>query len=239
MAELPELNDDERLFLQTIFNIFRVKGKWPTYDDVDRIITHKHPDFNMAAVSKSLPDGFAAGFGFDRRYDQEAFFIAPALYYCQGAEEEIADFIRVVPLCVERYERYYSFGEETPEKDALEFSSELLSSQLHMELLAIRKMGLLLYHEYDIVLGFYSDIEYNSWHFPLKRGTEGVSRFRGIETFEQYIEKRSPLVPPYYTGRYPLALAQDKPVSDMTVTGLRRATTQCHVHADQYNISEN
>ncbi len=239
MAELPEFNGDQILFLQTIFNVFHTKGKWPTYDDVDRIITQKHPNFNMEAVSKNLPDGFAAGFGFDRRYDQEAFFIVPALHYCQGAEEEIADFIRVVRLCVERYDRYYSFGEQTPEKDALEFSSELLSSQLHMELLAIRRMGLLLYHEYDIVFGFYSDIEYNSWHFPLKRGTDGVSRFRGVETFEQYIEKRSLLVPPYYTGRFPLGLAQDKPVSDLTVMGLRRASTQVHVHGDQYNISGN
>lgn len=75
MAVLPELNSDQILFLQTIFNVFHTKGKWPTYDDVDRIITQKHPTFNMETVSKSLPDGFAAGFGFDRRYDQEAFFI--------------------------------------------------------------------------------------------------------------------------------------------------------------------
>src|SRR5260370_20071857 len=170
----------------------------------------------MEAVSKSLPDGFAAGFGFDRRYDQEAFFIAPALYYCQGAEEEIADFIRVVLLCVERYERYYSFGEETPEKDALEFSSELLSSQLHMEPLAIHKMGLLLYHEYDIVLGFHSYIEYNSWHFALKRGTDGVSRFRGIETFEQYLEKRTALTR-MFSGHIAAQPVQNKPVSTYPV----------------------
>lgn len=235
MAELPELNSDQILFLQTIFNVFHVKGKWPTYEDVDRIITQKYPNFNMEAVSKSMPDGFAAGFGFQRQYDQEAFFIVPALHYCQGAEQEIADFIRVVRLCVERHDRYYSFGEETPEKDALEFSSELLSSQLHMEPLAIRKMGLLLCHEQDIAFGFSSgDIEYNSWHFPLKKGTDGVRRFRGVETFDQYIEKRSPLVPPYYTGRYPLGLAQDKPGSDMTVMGLRRVSTQVPVHGDQY-----
>jgi hypothetical protein len=93
MAALPEFNHDQILFLQTILNFFHAKGKWPTYDDVDRIITQKHPNFNMEAVSKSLPDGFAVGFGFQRQYDQEAFFIVPALHYCQGAEEEIADFI--------------------------------------------------------------------------------------------------------------------------------------------------
>ncbi len=233
MAVLPEFNHDQILFLQTIFNFFHAKGKWPTYDDVDRIITQKHPNFNMEAVSKSLPDGFAAGFGFQRQYDQEAFFIVPALHYCQGAEEEIADFIRVVRLCVERYDRYYSFGEDTPEKDALEFSSELLSSQLHMEPLAIRKMGLLLKWEFDIAFGFSSgDIEYNSWHFPLKRG-DGVSRFRGVETFEQYIEKRSPLVLPYSTGRFPLGLAQGNSVSNMTIVGLRKSSTQVHVHGEQ------
>lgn len=212
MAVLPEFNNDQILFLQTIFNIFHIKGKWPTYEDVDRIITQKHSNFDMEAVSKSMLDGFAAGFGLEHRYDQEAFFIVPALHYCQGAEEEIADFIRVVRLCVERHDRYYSFGEQTPEKDALEFSSEFLGSQLHMEPLAIRKMGLMLKWEFDIAFGFSGgDTEYNSWHFPLKKGTDGVRRFRGVETFDQYIEKRSPLVPPYYTSRHPLGLVQDQP----------------------------
>src|SRR5258708_37612334 len=100
----------------------------------------------MEAVSKNLPDGFAAGFGFDRRYDQEAFSIVPALHYCQGAEQEIADFIHVVRLCVERHDRYYSFGREEREKDKLEFSSGLVSRQLRMEALAICEMGLLLRH---------------------------------------------------------------------------------------------
>src|SRR5260370_27379063 len=99
MAELPELNSDQILFLQTIFNVFHVKGKWPTYEDVDRMITQKYPNFNMETVSKSMPDGFAAGVGFQRQYEQQDFFIVPALHYCQGAVQAIADCLLVVHLC--------------------------------------------------------------------------------------------------------------------------------------------
>ena len=130
----------------------------------------------MEAVSKSMLDGFVLVL-VRTPIGSRGFFYSSGLHYVR-AEEEIADFIRVVRLCVERHDRYYSFGEQTPEKDALEFSSEFLGSQLHMEPLAIRKMGLMLKWEFDIAFGFSGgDTEYNSWHFPLKKGTDGVRRF--------------------------------------------------------------
>ncbi len=239
MAELPKLNGDEQLFLQTIFTVFHKEGKWPTYNYVERTITRTHPDYDMDAIIKGLPEGFATVFKYSHRYDEEAKLIVPALYYCQEAEEELADFIRVVRHCVDRY---YTFDAETPEKDTLEISSNDLSNQLHMQPLTIRKMGLLLQSEYDIAFGFSSDLEGNEWHFPLKRGKLGVSRFRGVETFEQYLEQRTPLAPVQparnYTGQTVLQLAKNRPANDAPVVGM--GDTQYHiVQGDQYNISGN
>lgn len=106
MVELPELNDDQRLFLKTIFDYFHKEGKWPTYLWVENIIRKTYParwpNFDMVEVCKSLPDGFASAFGQQRNYEQEAGFIAPALYYFPEAKEEMSDFIRVVCFCVEK-----------------------------------------------------------------------------------------------------------------------------------------
>src|SRR5260370_41515233 len=99
MVELPELNDDQRLFLKTIFDYFHKEGKWPSFLWVENTIRKKYPErwpnFDMAEVCKSLPDNFATGFSFNHQYGQDAAFIVPVLSYFSDAKEEIDDFIRV------------------------------------------------------------------------------------------------------------------------------------------------
>src|SRR5713101_2039208 len=187
MVELPELNEDQRLYLQTVFDYFHKEGKWPTYLWVENTILHTHPEkrseFDLAEMGKSLPDNFASGFSFNHQYGQEAVFIAPALYYFPEAKEEIDDFIRVIGFCVEKI---ITSVEERPAITSVD-----LSSQLHMQPLAIRKMGLLLISEPDISDG--SSYSENWWQINLRRGKYGVRRFEGVETFEQYLEKRTAL----------------------------------------------
>src|SRR5215471_8318234 len=106
MVELPELNDDQRLLLKTIFDYFHEEGKWPSYLWVENTILQTHPEkqseFDLAEICKSLPDSFASGFSFNHQYQQDAAFIAPVLYYFPEAKEEMADFMRVVRYCVEK-----------------------------------------------------------------------------------------------------------------------------------------
>ncbi len=97
----------------------------------------------------------------------------------------MADFIRVVRYCVEKIN---TSVEEHPE-----ILSQDLSNQLHMQPLAIRKMGLLLLSEPDIHNGSSSNASEGWWRITLLRGENGVRRFIGVETFEQYLEKRSAL----------------------------------------------
>src|SRR5579885_301826 len=124
MVELPELNDDQRLFLKIIFDHFHKEGTWPTYLWVENTILQTYPEkrsaVDLAEISKSLPDNFASGFGFNHQYGQEAAFIAPVLAYFPEAKEERADFIRVVRLCVEKM--------KAPTEERVEISSQDLSS---------------------------------------------------------------------------------------------------------------
>ncbi len=43
MVELPELNEDQRLLLKTIFDYFHKEGKWPTYLWVENSIRKTYP----------------------------------------------------------------------------------------------------------------------------------------------------------------------------------------------------
>ncbi len=205
MVELPELNDDQLLYLKTIFDYFHKEGKWPTYLWVENSILQTHPEklseFDLAEMCKSLPDGFASAFSFNHQYGQEAAFIAPVLYYFPEAKEEMADFIRVVRFCVEKMN---ASSDERPE-----ISSEDLSSQLHMQPLAIRKMGLLLLSEPDIHNGSSPNASEGWWRIALLRGKHGVRRFIGVETFEQYLEKRSALTR-MFSGKVAVQPEQNK-----------------------------
>ncbi len=209
MVELPELNEDQRVFLFTIFNYFHSEGKWPTFLWVENTIRKTHPeiwpDFDMVAVCKSLPDNFATGFSFNHQYEQEAVFIAPVLSYFPDAKEEIDDFIRVLGFCVERI--------NTSDEARPAISSEDLSSQLHMQPLAIRKMGLLLQSEVDIADG--SGYSENGWHINLKRGKDGVRRFEGVESFQQYLERRTALTH-YFSGKVAVQPVQNEQMNDIS-----------------------
>lgn len=236
MAEMRELNEYQQIYLQTIFDFFHKEGNWPTYSRVEkcieRTIPSSYPDFDMYIVSRSLPGGFATNFGHNRQYNQKAEFIVPALYYCQGAEaeEERADFIRVLRFCVAKYTAF--INEESSDKDEPEILSEELSSQLHMQPLIVRKMGLLLMWEGDITNGgSASDPDWNNWKYNLKRGADGVRRFRGVETFEQYLEKRTPVQWPDHTRN---------PVVPNIAAYAALGRNQYHsVQGSQYNILEN
>src|SRR5260370_35882112 len=106
MEELPELNKDQRLFLKTIFDHLHKEGKRSTYLWVENTIRRTYPErwshFDMQKACKSLPDGFAPNFGLQRNYEEEAAFIAPALYYFTEANSEMTVFIRALSCCDEQ-----------------------------------------------------------------------------------------------------------------------------------------
>lgn len=208
MVELPELNEDQRLYLQTVFDYFHVEGKWPTYLWVENTFLQTYPEkrseFDLAEMCKSLPDNFATEFSFNHQYSQEAALIAPVLYYFPEAKEEIDDFIQVLSFCVEKI--------NTSDEERPAISSNDLSSQLHMQPLAIHKMGMLFPSEFDIADG--SSVGIEGWTINLKRGKYGVRRFEGVQTFEQYLEKRSALTR-YFSGNVVVQSTQSEPPNDV------------------------
>src|SRR5207248_3777426 len=53
------------------------------------------------------------------------------------------------------------------------------------------------------------------WRIALLRGKHGVRRFIGVETFEQYLEKRSPLTR-MFSGKVPVQSGQNEELHNIT-----------------------
>lgn len=181
--ETVNLSEQQRLFLQTIFDYFNVYGKWPTYRYVERTVLQSHPDLNIDEIAKSLPPGLSKPFNaymFDVPVyaNEDTLLTVPAIYLCQGSEEDLTDFVRAIRFFVERY--------NSSDKEKRQVSSNDLITSLDMSELSTRKIGLLLQVEPWIFTSF-STGEEGNWQCTLSRE---IRRYRDVQTIEQYLEKR-------------------------------------------------
>jgi hypothetical protein len=176
-----ELSDNQRLYLQTIFDYFHDHGKWPTYKYVDRKLIQIRRDLDIETISKSLPMGFANAFALNHDLNADAVLSIAAISVCRDSEEDLADFIRALIFCVETY--------FSAEEDTVEISSDDLVQQLNMPDLSIRKVGLLIKdaYEHPIYHVFGSkDTEYKGWVCTLSRN---IRYFDGVTSIEKYLER--------------------------------------------------
>ncbi len=184
--ESVNLNDQQRLYLQTIFDHFHENGKWPTYSNVERTILQTYPDLDIDEIVKSLPPGLSKPFNaymFDvpGYANKDTFLTVPAIYLCQGSQEDLTDFVRAIRFCVERY--------NSSDKEKRQVSSNDLITLLNLSELSTRKIGLLLLVEPWVFTSLSSEGEGN-WQYTLSRD---IRRYRNVQTIEQYLEKRERL----------------------------------------------
>ena len=180
------LNEQQRLYLQKIFDYFNEHGTWPTYSYVERTLHQSHPHLDIDEIVKSLPPGLSKPFNayiFDvpGYANEDTFLTIPAIYICQGSEEVLKDFVRVIRFCVERY--------NSPDKEKRQVTSNDLITLLDMPALSTRKIGLLLQVEPWIFSSFSTGGE-GSWQCTLSRE---IRRYRDVKTIEEYLEKRDML----------------------------------------------
>jgi len=181
--EPVNLNAQQRLYLQTIFDHFHEYGKWPIYSYIKRTMLRSHPDLDIDEIVKSLPPGLSKPFNaymFDvpGYTNEDTFLTLPATYLCKGSEEDLKDFVQAIHFFVERY--------ISSDKEKRQVSSNDLITLLDMSELSTRKIGLLLQVE-PWIFTFFSTGEEGNWQCKLSRD---IRRYRDVETIEQYLEKR-------------------------------------------------
>src|SRR5258708_3375937 len=198
-----DLTDQQRLYMQTIFDYFQLNGKWPTYGYLEEYFLYACPDMEVDEVEKSLPNSFTNGKPVKWQPNLEAYLTVAALFLLPNAKDDLADFVRVLRFCAERY--------AAAGKEYLEISSDEISQKLNMPELSIRRAGLLLRGEHDFHNFFQKLI--NGWKCNM---TRGIRRFRSVETIEQYLEKQGQLAKPSQETSISLAQRQ-KAINDPTI----------------------
>lgn len=179
-----KLSDTQRLYVQTIYEYFRWHGKWPAYGYIGRVLAQISGELDIEKVAKSLPMGYATALAFNHDLKADAVLSISAINACDGSEEDLADFVKALNFCVEKY---FSAG-----GGAVEVSSDELVQQLHMTDLTVRKIGHLIRgaYEYPIYSVFGAkDAHYDKWTCTLSRS---IRRFNGVMSIAKYLEKIDP-----------------------------------------------
>ncbi len=175
------IQDQQRLYLQTIFDYFHEKAEWPTYSYVDKKLFLEH-GLNAKEIAASLPDGFANGFRFENDLGREAILSIEAIRKCDNSEGDLADFLTTVRFLVERYKK--------AEEDNPLVTSADLKNQPGMTDEAVARVGKLLLPE--TILHIFSSSTpgsdgYGTWEYRLGRE---IRRFDGVASIEDYLERR-------------------------------------------------
>jgi uncharacterized protein (TIGR02391 family) len=174
-----ELTEEQRLYLQRIFDFLREQNRWPTYRALDQWFTSYHVHLDIEEIWKSLPPGLTNVMDLNQP-ESRATLTVPAIYLLENNHDALTAFLEIVKLGVNTYLH-------SPD-GKLEISSKsiLQKDPLSWDI-AVRQAGALLSVEPNIWLSFTGPDLSGHWQCTLARE---VRRFRGIVTIEEYLEKR-------------------------------------------------
>ncbi len=165
--------------MQTVFEYFLDKGDWPLWSYLNRKLYRIIGSSIRDIVKDIVPElVFPISYLTD---DSKIVLTVPGMYYCKDSHELLTDFVRVVRLCVEKY--------LNSEEDKPTISNTDLSTQLNMSEATIKTVEKLLGLEGARIIngGSSSDI---SWKYYIPGH---ILLFDGIQSIEQYLEKRREL----------------------------------------------
>ena len=173
------ISANESLFMQTVLEYFLDKGEWPVWGYLNRKLYRKIGPSIRDILEDIVPEIVSPiSYLTD---DSRIVLTVLGMYYCKDTHGILADFVRVVQLCVKNY---LNSGEEKPT-----LSNTDLSSQLGMSEETVKTMHNLLGLEGARIIngGSSSDL---GWKYTIPGH---ILLFDGIQSIEQYFEKRREL----------------------------------------------
>src|SRR5258708_23236399 len=174
------IQDQQRLYLQTIFDYFHEKAEWPTYRYVDKKL-FVDQGLDAKELSASLPSGFANGLRFDSDLGNQAMLSLGALHMCNGSEGDLANFLTAVRFLVEVYKQ--------AEEDHPLVTNADLKNQLYLADDAIARVGKLIAGESILYRSSHLPVDGSrTWQYGLDRE---IRRFDGVVSLEDYLERRN------------------------------------------------
>lgn len=182
MDKQVNLKEDQRLYLQQIFNRLRQNNRWPTFGELDQWFTYYYPDLDIEEIWKSLPQGLTNYMDLNQPENQATLTI-PAIYLLENNRDALSIFLMLLKRCVDAYMR-------SPANDITISSERILQEHAFAWDIAVLQGGLLLRAEDAprIWKSFTGPDESGHWGCTLDRQ---VKRFRYVTTIEEYLEKRN------------------------------------------------
>jgi len=173
-----QLTEYQTIYLQTVYDYFRENGEWPTYRQVERKLLPTYRDFDVFEIAKSLIDSFSRSF-FTSDPKRQASLSIEHIHQCQGSEQDLANFVEVIRYSADKY--------INSNEDQVPVSSDEVSSNLHMEDLAVRKVGLMIANSpVFTVMQSHPIGTTPEWALTLSKD---VTSFDKVKSIDDYLER--------------------------------------------------
>ena len=219
MDKQISLTDDQRLYLQQIFNRLCQNNRWPTFSELDHWFTYYHPDLDIEEIWKSLPQGLTNYMDLNHPKSQATITI-PAIYQLENNRNTLSIFLTLLKICVEKYML-------SPANDVKISSKEIAQTYDFIWDIAVFQGGLLLLAENEarIWKSFSGPDESGHWECTLERS---IRRFRNITNIEEYLEKRNlrPSQAITLSGITGVSNGRSQPIADSIVAVKKRITDE-------------
>src|SRR5713101_719382 len=182
MDKQVNLTEDQRLYLQQIFDCLLQNNRWPTFSELDQWFTYHDPNLDIEEIWKSLPQGLTNYMDLNQPESQATLTI-PAIYLLENSRDALSIFLVLIKLCADTYMRL-------PANDIKISSESILQGHAFAWDIAVRQGGLLLRAEEAarIWRAFTGPDATGRWECTLDRQ---VRRFHNVTTIEEYLEKRN------------------------------------------------
>ena len=172
-----QLTKYQTIYLQTVYDYFRENGEWPTYRQVERKLLPTYRDFDVFEIAKSLIDSFSRSF-FTSDPTRQSSLSIEHIHQCQGSEQDLANFVDAIRYSADKY--------INSKEDEVSVSSDEISSNLHMEDLAVRKVGLMMEKSpVFTVMDSHTNAATAEWTLTLSRY---VTSFDKVKSIDDYLD---------------------------------------------------
>jgi predicted nucleotide-binding protein len=130
LAEAIETDHALARYMQLSFDHFHQDGTWPNIERLQKRLLRDGDPIDLYSIGARIPSELGTD---PTRVENRCYLTVPAIALCKGSEEEIADFLMVLKLAVERYLAEESDDAETrPAITSIELAQSMGLSELRL-----------------------------------------------------------------------------------------------------------
>src|SRR5258708_1971634 len=176
-------NEQQRLYVQRVYDYFREKETWPTYREIDEQLIQIDRKLDIEEIVKDLPSGFGNLLAHNYKYGEKGVLSIAAIQQCKNSQEDLENFIKAIRLFADMHFKKAVVTDLT-------VTGADLWRELNMPESSIRKVGELIKGESWLYIG--SEVDRvdgfgATWQYIL---TREIRKFDGILSIDEYLERR-------------------------------------------------